>query len=68
MIRKEIIDKYNLMYKEEDKGMEDYGFRWLYLAKNEKLVTLPIPLLKYRFLSNSISSKVLKDTENIRLH
>ena len=65
MIRKEIIDKYNLMYKEEDKGMEDYGL-WLYLAKNEKLVTLPIPLLKYRFLSNSISSKVLKDTEKYK--
>ena len=65
MIRKEIIDKYNLRYKEKDKGMEDYGL-WIYLANNEKLITLPIPLLKYRFLSNSISSKVLKNTEKYK--
>ena len=65
MIRKEIIDKYNLRYREEDKGMEDYGL-WLNLSSREKLVTIPIPLLKYRFLSNSISSKVLKNTDKYK--
>lgn len=65
MIRKEIINKYKIKYREEDKGMEDYGL-WIYLIKNEKIETIPLPLLKYRFLSNSISSKVLKNTDNYR--
>ena len=65
MIRKEVIDKYSLRYREEDKGMEDYAL-WLNLVNKEKLATIPIPLLKYRFLSNSISSKVLKDTEKYK--
>lgn len=59
MIRKEIIKKYNLKYNPEDKGMEDYGL-WLKLSKKEKIIILPQILLKYRYLSNSISANVLK--------
>lgn len=66
MIRKEIIDKYNLKYNLEDKGMEDYGL-WLYLSKYENIATIPKYLLKYRFLGNSISSKTLEDIENHKL-
>lgn len=66
MIRKNIIDKYNLKYNLEDKGMEDYGL-WLYLSKHEKIVTIPKYLLKYRFLGTSISSKTLEDIENHKI-
>lgn len=66
MIRKEIIDKYNLKYNSEDKGMEDYGL-WLYLSKYENIATIPKYLLRYRFLGNSISSKTLEDIENHKL-
>lgn len=59
MIRKKVIEKYNLKYDFEDKGMEDYGL-WLNLSKNEKIFILPKILLRYRYLSNSISADVLK--------
>lgn len=66
MIRKDIVEKYKLKYESEDKGMEDYGL-WLKLIKKEEIVTIPQPLLKYRFLSNSISSKVLKNPREYKV-
>lgn len=65
MVRNRIIKKYNLKYNFEDKGMEDYGL-WLKLSKNEKIVILPQVLLKYRFLSSSISANVLKKEETYK--
>lgn len=62
MIKKEIIDKYNLKYNFEDKGMEDYGL-WLKVTKIKKIFILPEILLKYRYSSNSISANVLKKEE-----
>ncbi len=65
MIRKDIIKKYNLMYNEKHKGMEDYGL-WIKLVNIEKIVTLPKYLLKYRFLNSSITTTSLKKIDNYK--
>lgn len=62
MIRKEIIDRYNLKYNCEDKGMEDYGL-WLHLSKYENIAIISESLLKYRVSNFSITSNVIKNID-----
>ncbi|MGL5964475.1 MAG: glycosyltransferase family 2 protein [Fusobacteriaceae bacterium] len=64
-IRKDDLKKSNLKYELEEKGMEDFGL-WLGLSKNYKFANLPDILLKYRFLSTSVTSNVLKNINNTK--
>lgn len=62
MIRAKIIRELNLEYNIEDKGMEDFGL-WIHMSKYVKFGTINLPILKYRFVTSSISTNVLKKIE-----
>lgn len=47
MIRRSIMDDYNLRYDEEYKGLEDFEL-WYRISKHADLINLPYPLLRYR--------------------
>lgn len=57
MIRKNILDKYNLRYDEFYEGMEDYEL-WTRMSKITKLSNIEEALLKYRIHSNQITKKI----------
>ena len=63
MIRKKDLEESGLKYDLEEKGIEDFGL-WLGLSKNFKFAVLSECLLRYRFLSTSVSSKNLKNIES----
>lgn len=54
MMRKELIDKYKLQYKEEYKHAEDYKF-WLDFSQYTKFANIPQKLFRYRYLETSVS-------------
>lgn len=47
IIRKSVLDRNNLRYKDEFRGLEDYEL-WWQIAKYSKLNNLKTPLLRYR--------------------
>lgn len=47
MIRRSIMDDYNLRYDEEYRGLEDFEL-WYRISKHADLINLPYPLLRYR--------------------
>ena len=47
MIRKSILDEYNLRYDDEYRGLEDFEL-WYRISQYADLVNLPTPLLHYR--------------------
>ncbi|MBO5038343.1 MAG: glycosyltransferase family 2 protein [Alphaproteobacteria bacterium] len=55
MVRKEILDKNNIVYKTEYVPAEDYGL-WLDLIGKTKFEVLPEILVKYRFYAENISN------------
>lgn len=65
MIRTDIIHKLNLKYNIDDKGMEDFGL-WIHMSKFVKLGKIDSIILKYRYLSTSISANVLQKIENYK--
>lgn len=54
MMRKQLINKCGLRYKEQYKNAEDYKF-WLDFSKCTKFWNIQKPLLKYRYLETSVS-------------
>lgn len=48
IIRKSVIDKYNLRYNDEFRGLEDYEL-WWQIGKYSNLNNISMPLLRYRF-------------------
>ena len=56
IIRKEIIEKYNLFYNEEFLHSQDFEL-FSRMAKVTKMANLKVPLLKYRVLESSITKK-----------
>lgn len=54
MMRKELLEKYGLKYKEQYKHAEDYKF-WLDFSKYTKFANIPIVLFRYRYLETSVS-------------
>lgn len=54
MMRKGLINQYNLRYNEKYINAEDYKF-WLDFSKYTKFVNIPKVLLQYRYLETSIS-------------
>ena len=56
MVRKSIIDKYNIRYKNKFVPAEDYAF-WLDLVGKTKFENLEEKLLSYRFHHENISHK-----------
>jgi len=48
IIRKSVIDKYNLRYNDEFRGLEDYEF-WWQIGKYSNLNNISMPLLRYIF-------------------
>jgi len=56
MIRKSILDKFNLKYNEEYKNSQDYEL-WVRLSKYTKVANISKVLLKYRIVDSSITSK-----------
>lgn len=65
MIRKKAIELFGFEYNIEDKGMEDYGL-WMKMSKFVKFGKVSSVILKYRFLSTSISANVLQKIENYK--
>lgn len=67
MIKKEILDKYNLRYDEFYEGMEDYEL-WIRMSRVTKLANIDEVLLKYRSHSNQVTKNITKDQlEKMRL-
>jgi len=62
IMRKSLLDKYNLRYDEKHKDAEDYGL-WVRCIHNFKLANIPEVLLNYRVLNTSITAKAEKDVE-----
>ena len=56
LIKKEVLDKYNINYDEKFKHVEDYKL-WYDLSKHGLLYNLPIILLEYRISNNQVSYK-----------
>lgn len=56
MIKKEIIENYNLLYKQEDFPAEDYAF-WLNLIGKTQFAILDELLLLYRYYDGNVSTK-----------
>ena len=54
MMRKELVDKHGLKYKEQYKHAEDYKF-WLDFSKHTKFANIPKKLFRYRYLETSVS-------------
>lgn len=54
MMRKELLEKYGLKYKEQYKHAEDYKF-WLDFSKHTKFANIPKKLFRYRYLETSVS-------------
>ena len=65
IIRKSILDKYDLKYNLEYKDAEDYEF-WYQLSKNNKMACISKVLLNYRYLETSISRKADNAKDNNR--
>lgn len=51
IIRKSILDKYNIIYNDEYRGLEDFKM-WWDIAQYSKIVNIPKVLLKYRHHTN----------------
>jgi len=54
IMRKELIEKYNLRYQEQYKHAEDYKF-WLDYSKYTRFTNIPKKLFRYRYLETSVS-------------
>lgn len=65
IMRKEIIDKYGLRYKEQYKNAEDYKF-WLDFSKHTKFANISQVLLRYRYLETSVSRIADSAVDNSR--
>lgn len=72
IIRKEVLEKEHLIYKDEYKGLEDFEL-WWQLAKYGDLTNIHKPLLKYRRHSQQEThhvsdrvEKIFKDFINVR--
>ncbi|CAA6820078.1 MAG: Glycosyl transferase family 2 [uncultured Sulfurovum sp.] len=63
VIRKNLIDTYNLYYDEGFKYAEDFEL-WVRMAEYTKFANIKKPLLKYRILQNSITREADRDVEN----
>lgn len=67
MIKKEILDKYNLRYDEFYEGMEDYEL-WIRMSRVTKLANIDEVLLKYRSHSSQVTKNVTRQQlEKMRL-
>lgn len=61
-IRKEIIDKYDLRYKDEFRGLEDFEL-WWQISKYSKLNNIAKALLKYRHHKGQETQNVCERTQ-----
>ncbi len=55
IIRKSVLDKHNLRYKEDFAGMEDYRL-WWEISQHSDIMSLSAPLLNYRKHSSQITA------------
>lgn len=62
IMRKSILDKYNLEYKDEYRGLEDYAL-WWEIGKHSQLNNIPQPLLRYRQHKDQETKNVTKRVE-----
>jgi glycosyltransferase involved in cell wall biosynthesis len=60
IIRKSIIDNYNLHYESTYKNAEDYAF-WVNAIAFTKISNIPEILLRYRVVSSSVTQQANKD-------
>lgn len=58
MIRRSIVDDYNLRYDEKYRGLEDFEL-WYRISKHADLINLPYPLLRYRKHKSQETQNVL---------
>lgn len=65
IIRKDLLDKYNLRYNEEYKTAEDYKM-WIDCAKFTRFANIQRVLLKYRILDTSITRIAEADKDDKR--
>lgn len=66
MIRKETLDKYSIMYKEEFKGAEDFEL-WWQIASIGKICVLPDVLHCYRIHGNQVTQNKDNKYRNLLL-
>ncbi|MDE6649569.1 MAG: glycosyltransferase [Muribaculaceae bacterium] len=62
IIRKSVLDEFNLEYKEEYKHAEDYGL-WVEASKYTQISNIKKALLNYRVLDNSITRQADRNFE-----
>ena len=63
IIRNEILKKNNYRYNKNHRGSEDYGL-WNAISEKYKIGNLKNPLIYYRLLKTSITSKENRNIEN----
>ncbi len=63
VIRKAIIDKHHLRYKDEYRGLEDFEL-WWQISKYSQLDNIALPLLKYRHHKGQETQNVSERTQN----
>ena len=59
IIRKDILDQYNLQYNDDFRGLEDYEL-WWQIGKYADLNNIAVPLLRYRHHKNQETQNVSK--------
>lgn len=62
IIRKNILDQYNLRYKDEFRGLEDYEL-WWQISRHSDINNIAQPLLRYRHHKAQVTQNV---TERVR--
>lgn len=67
IIRKKVIDEYDLRYNDNYKDAEDYKF-WLDFSKHTEFANLPIVLFCYRYLETSVSRVADRNKVEQRYH
>ncbi len=59
IIRKDILDQYNLRYKDEFRGLEDYEL-WWQISRHSGINNIAQPLLRYRHHKAQVTQNVTK--------
>ena len=60
MIRKEVLDKFDLYYYDEYKGAEDYEL-WSRLIRYTKIINIQKSLIRYRWHESNVSGAQVED-------
>ena len=65
LMRKDCLDKFQLRYREEYKGAEDYDLWVQMMGRSLKFANIQMPLLKYRVSDWSITGRIFLNEEKL---